>query len=101
MSPTVPRPHPKLSSPRLQLDSELGRSHTCRKLVNFRWWGMATIAVDRTSRSPCGILGVPPRRRPDCCLPLDNVEVRKPDPSTFDQRKLLSMGIPISFNNHR
>ena len=50
-------------------------------------------------RSLCGLLGIPPRRKRDCCLHLDNVDVRKPDPSTYDQIRLLSLGLPITFNS--
>lgn len=50
-------------------------------------------------RSLCRLLGTLPRRKRDCCVPLDNVDVRKPDPSTYDQTRLLSAGVPITFNS--
>lgn len=60
---------------------------------------MATIAPVPGRWSPCRGLSLPPRRKHGCCLPLDTVDVRKPDPSTYDQQRLLSMGMPVSFNS--
>ncbi len=64
-----------------------------------KFFARSSVESARTRRSLCGLLGIPPRGKRDCCVPLDNVDVRKPDPSTYDQARLLSEGFPITFNS--